>query len=63
MSPASYWTMNFDASPRTLQSLSGVMRHDPRVIRMTTLKAGEKAEDIVRPKTKTLRTASQAAMR
>ena len=55
--------MNFDASPRTLQSLSGLMRHDPRVIRMTTLKVGEKAEDIVRPKTTTLRTAAEAAMR
>jgi small subunit ribosomal protein S6 len=40
--------MQFDASPRTLRSLNSIMRGDPRVIRWTTLKLGEKLEDIVK---------------
>ncbi|RPD63857.1 ribosomal protein S6 [Lentinus tigrinus ALCF2SS1-7] len=42
-----YWTMQFDASPNTLRSLNKIMRHDPQVIRWTSLKVGEKLEDVV----------------
>jgi len=37
-----YWTMYFDTSPRTLNSLALKLRQDPRVIRWTMLKQGEK---------------------
>jgi len=43
-----YWTMHFDTSPRTLHSLNSIMRGDPRVIRWTMLKLGEKLEDVVK---------------
>jgi len=49
-----YWFMNFDASPRTLQGLNSLLRKDPRVIRWTMLKEGEKLEDIVRLKQQTI---------
>ncbi|OCH88266.1 hypothetical protein OBBRIDRAFT_780419 [Obba rivulosa] len=49
-----YWTMHFDASPATLRSLHSVMREDQRVIRWTTLKLGEKVEDVVRPPSKSM---------
>jgi hypothetical protein len=39
--------MHFDTSPRTLRSLNSIMRSDPRVIRWTMLKLGEKIEDVV----------------
>ena len=42
----SYWTLHFDASPRTLRSLNGIMRRDPRVLRWTVLKLADKVEDI-----------------
>lgn len=51
----SYWTMNFDASPRTLQGLNILMKHDPRVIRWTNIKLGERVEDVVAPPAKTFR--------
>ncbi|EJF65083.1 ribosomal protein S6 [Dichomitus squalens] len=41
-----YWTMQFDASPTTLRGLNTIMRHDPRVIRWTNLKIGEKVTDV-----------------
>ncbi|KIM40178.1 hypothetical protein M413DRAFT_173222 [Hebeloma cylindrosporum] len=41
-----YWTLHFDASPRTLKSLNGIMRRDPRVLRWTVLKLADKVEDI-----------------
>ncbi|KAF5322154.1 hypothetical protein D9619_001897 [Psilocybe cf. subviscida] len=41
-----YWTLHFDASPRTLRSLNGIMRRDPRVLRWTVLKLADKIEDI-----------------
>jgi len=41
-----YWTMHFDTSPHTLRSLNSIMRRDPRVIRWTVLKLGDKVEDI-----------------
>lgn len=40
--------MHFDTSPRTLRSLGTIMRSDPRVIRWTMLKLGEKLEDVVK---------------
>lgn len=40
--------MNFDTSPRTLKSLNSIMRSDPRVIRWTMLKLGERIEDVVK---------------
>ncbi|KAH7913170.1 hypothetical protein BJ138DRAFT_1002848 [Hygrophoropsis aurantiaca] len=49
-----YWTMHFDTSPRTLRTLGGIMRRDPRVIRWTMLKLGEKVEDVVLPPEKTV---------
>lgn len=44
----SYWTLYFDASPRTLRSLNGIMRRDPRVLRWTVLKLADKLEDLAR---------------
>jgi len=48
-----YWTMAFDASPKLLNTLRRSMRDDPRVIRCTVLKQGERVQDIVGLKTKT----------
>lgn len=42
--------MYFDASPRTLHELNKKMRRDPRVIRWTVLKIGERLQDVVEPK-------------
>ncbi len=39
--------MQFDTNPRTLNSLYGRLRADPRVIKYTALKLGDKLEDIV----------------
>ncbi|THH26708.1 hypothetical protein EUX98_g7480 [Antrodiella citrinella] len=49
-----YWTMDFDASPRSLRELNTILGKDRRVVRWTTLKQGEKVEDVLttRPKTK-----------
>ncbi|KAF8967858.1 ribosomal protein S6 [Flammula alnicola] len=41
-----YWTLHFDASPRTLRSLNGIMRRDPRVLRWTVLKLADRVEDL-----------------
>ena len=51
----SYWTMHFDTSPRTLQSLNKLMRQDPRVIRWTVVKQGSKVEDVATEGQKILR--------
>ncbi|EED83033.1 predicted protein [Postia placenta Mad-698-R] len=48
-----YWTMHFDASPRTLKELDSLMKRDPRVVRWTMLKLGDKVEDVVTPPSKT----------
>ncbi|CAL1707494.1 unnamed protein product [Somion occarium] len=50
-----YWTMTFDASPRSLHQLNASLRRDPRVIRWTMLKQGEKVEDVVDTREKTVR--------
>ncbi|KAF8743964.1 hypothetical protein AX14_013366 [Amanita brunnescens Koide BX004] len=41
-----YWTMHFDTSPRTLQSLNDLMKQDARVLRWTILKLGTNVEDV-----------------
>lgn len=46
--------MYFDTSPGTLNSLALKLRRDPRVIRWTMLKQGDKAQDIVLPREKTV---------
>lgn len=46
--------MYFDTSPRTLNSLALKLRQDPRVIRWTMLKQGDKIQDIVLPREKTV---------
>ncbi|KAG7098675.1 hypothetical protein E1B28_000589 [Marasmius oreades] len=43
-----YWTLHFDTSPRTIQSLNKILRQDPLVIRWTVLRCGSKVEDIAR---------------
>ena len=50
----SYWFMHFDASPKTLRGLHTLLRKDPRVIRWTMLKEGEKVEDVVELKEQTI---------
>ena len=50
----SYWFMHFDSSPKTLKSLHTLLRKDPRVIRWTMLKEGEKLEDVVELKEQTI---------
>ena len=46
--------MEFDASPSTLKALNDIMRHDPRVVRWTNLKVGEKLQDIAERKETTI---------
>ncbi|KAI0256149.1 ribosomal protein S6 [Lactifluus subvellereus] len=41
-----YWTMHFDASPEKQKSLTKLLRTDPRVVRATVLKMGERIEDV-----------------
>jgi small subunit ribosomal protein S6 len=38
--------MHFDASPEKQKSLNKLLRKDPRVIRATMLKMGERIEDV-----------------
>ncbi|EIW83219.1 hypothetical protein CONPUDRAFT_19434, partial [Coniophora puteana RWD-64-598 SS2] len=52
-SAGDYWTMDFDASPNTQQALASLMRHDPRVIRYSILKLGERAEEVATTPEKT----------
>ncbi|CCL99862.1 uncharacterized protein FIBRA_01887 [Fibroporia radiculosa] len=49
-----YWMMYFDASPRTLHDLNAIMRRDPRVVRWTMLKLGDRVEDMVKPPAQTV---------
>lgn len=39
--------MQFDTNPRVLNTLSNRLRTDPRVIKWTTLKLGERLDQIV----------------
>ena len=50
----SYWTMHFDTSPQILHALNRRLRQDPRVIRWTMTKLGEKVEDITDIKEQTI---------
>ncbi|KAA1476767.1 hypothetical protein DENSPDRAFT_867389 [Dentipellis sp. KUC8613] len=50
-----YWTMHFDASPENQRGLARLLRKDPRVIRATTLKMGEKIEDVAYRKEQTIK--------
>src|SRR5258708_29448511 len=43
---ASYWTLHFDASPSLMGEMGKRLREDPRVIRQTVIKMGEKLDDI-----------------
>lgn len=45
--------MHFDASPEKQKTLSKLLRKDPRVVRATVLKMGERIEDVAwkHPKT------------
>ncbi|KAF9451941.1 hypothetical protein P691DRAFT_698162 [Macrolepiota fuliginosa MF-IS2] len=43
-----YWTLHCDTSPQTLRSLNNFMRRDPRVLRWTVLKLGDRVEDVAR---------------
>jgi ribosomal protein S6 len=52
--PLSYWTMHFDVSPEKQKSLSKLLRKDPRVIRATVLKMGERIEDVAWKSPKTI---------
>ncbi|KAI0268662.1 ribosomal protein S6 [Gloeopeniophorella convolvens] len=49
-----YWTMHFDASPEKQKSLTKLLRRDPRVIRTTVLKMGDRIEDVAWRYPKTL---------
>lgn len=42
----SHFLMHFDTNPRVLNTLSARLRSDPRVIKWTTLKLGERLEQI-----------------
>ena len=44
--PLSYWTMHFDASPEKQKGLNKLLRKDPRVIRATVLKMGDRIENV-----------------
>ncbi|KIY66884.1 ribosomal protein S6, partial [Cylindrobasidium torrendii FP15055 ss-10] len=43
-----YWSVHFDTSPRTLQTLNNFLRRDPLVLRWTMLKQAEKLEDVAK---------------
>lgn len=47
----SYFLMHFDTSPPVLSQLSSRLRADPRVVKWTTLKLGEKLHEITPPGT------------
>ncbi|KAF8580447.1 hypothetical protein K439DRAFT_1356839 [Ramaria rubella] len=49
-----YWTMHFDTSPRVLHALNRRLRKDPRVIRWTMTKLGERIEVIAEPTEQTI---------
>lgn len=51
---SSHWTMDFDTSPRMLSSLQSELTKDPRVIRWTTLKLGDRIQQITKSPEKTI---------
>ena len=58
----SYWTLHFDASPRTLRSLNGIMRRDPRVLRWTVLKIADNLEELAKQGQKIQISATQGSV-
>lgn len=56
-----YWTLHCDTSPQTLRSLNNFMRRDPRVLRCTTLKLGDRVEDVARQGRKLIQPSSTPA--
>lgn len=52
--PHSHWTMDFDISPHTLSILQSELAKDPRVIRWTTLKLGDRIQQITKAPEKTI---------
>jgi len=51
-----YWTIHFDASPPVMKSVNFQLGKDPRVIRWTVTKLGEKLNDIAGVKEATVKT-------
>lgn len=51
--------MHFDVSPEKQKSLSKLLRKDPRVIRATVLKMGERIEDVAWKYPKTIMSARE----
>ena len=49
-----YWTMHYDASPVLMKSLVDRLQGDPRVIRWTTLKLGERPDQTATAGSKTV---------
>ncbi|KAG8936848.1 hypothetical protein FRC03_009600 [Tulasnella sp. 419] len=49
-----YWTIHFDASPPLMQTVANQLQQDPRVVRWTTTKIGERLEDILGTKESTV---------
>ncbi|KII92082.1 hypothetical protein PLICRDRAFT_154334 [Plicaturopsis crispa FD-325 SS-3] len=58
-----YWTMHFDTSPRVLKELEKILRQDNRVIRWHVTKIGDKVEDVVQPRVKTIESTGQQPWR
>lgn len=56
-----YWTLHCDASPQNLRSLNNFMRRDPRVLRWTVLKLGDRVEDVAREGRKLLHNSPSVA--
>ncbi|KIM30659.1 hypothetical protein M408DRAFT_328194 [Serendipita vermifera MAFF 305830] len=48
-----YWTMEFDANPRTMDELQKRLRQDPTVLRSTTLKLGSQLMESIQNPSKT----------
>ncbi|KAF5354664.1 hypothetical protein D9756_005371 [Leucocoprinus leucothites] len=59
--PMAYWTLHCDASPQNLRSLNNFMRRDPRVLRWTVLKLGDRVEDVAREGRKLLHNSPSVA--
>ncbi|KXN85366.1 30S ribosomal protein S6 [Leucoagaricus sp. SymC.cos] len=56
-----YWSLHCDASPQTLRSLNNFLRRDPRVLRWSVLKLGDRVEDVAKQGRKLLQKTPSAA--
>ncbi|KAF7782622.1 hypothetical protein Agabi119p4_1998 [Agaricus bisporus var. burnettii] len=56
-----YWSLHCDASPQALRTLNNFMRRDPRVLRWTVLKLGDRVEDVARQGRKLQQSSSVAS--